>query len=363
MSCENKLTIGVIGGTRLPGNVRTFLKNFRQLFLSHPQSFDLKILLSAHVTAPEGYEQYDPGMGDPDRAISTFRSLTTGAISYARRYNIDLLFQVTMFPLHGAATAIAGSLTNTPVLTRFAGDNFHEFRFSSGLNAIKTFGLNNMLGRIPLTLSDGTIVLGPHGRSEITSRSRDLPVFTIPQPIDRDTFYKVSKKRETEIATELGFPPDVRTFLTVGRLTKRKGMSALIETAEQLSDSGESFRWYVAGEGPMREQLEVTSNVEPLGRVDHDIIADYYRAADLLVHPSLIDGLPNVLLEAAACGTPSVARNVGDCALVASKTFSETHELTDVLLEDIEFVELGEEFDIDNLQTRYQDCILASIQK
>lgn len=363
MSDRTEITVGVVGGTRLPGNVRTFLTNLRQLLVSHPQPFELKILLSDHVTAPKGYEQYDPGMGDPDRATSTFRSLTAGATSYARHCNIDLLFQVTMFPLHGAATAIAGKITNTPVLTRFAGDNFREFRFSSGFDVIKAFGLNNVLGRIPLILSDRTIALGPYGRSEIVSRSRNLPVSIVPQPINRDIFYPVSEKREEKIAAELGFPDDIRTFLTVGRLTERKGANTLIETAERLAKSGEPFRWYVAGEGPMREQLAATPNVEPLGRVDHDTIADYYRAADLLVHPSLIDGLPNVLLEAAACGTASVARDVGDCAVVASRTFSETDELSEILSKDIKPTDLGKQFDIQNLRKKYLDCLFEVIHE
>lgn len=357
MSDRTKITVGVVGGTRLPGNVRTFLTNLRQLLVSHPQPFELKILLSDHVTAPKGYEQYDPGMGDPDRATSTFRSLTAGATSYARHCNLDLLFQVTMFPLHGAATAIAGKITNTPVLTRFAGDNFREFRFSSGFDVIKAFGLNNVLGRIPLILSDRTIALGPYGRSEIVSRSRNLPVSIVPQPINRDRFYPVSEKQEKEIAAELGFPTDVRTFLTVGRLTVRKGASTLIETAERLTKSGEPFRWYVAGEGPMREQLATTPYVKTLGRVDHDTIADYYRATDLLVHPTLIDGLPNVLLEAAACGTPSVARDVGDCSIAASRTFSETNELPDLLMEEHEPVELGDRLDPNNLRAHYAEVL------
>jgi glycosyltransferase involved in cell wall biosynthesis len=363
MSDRTEITVGVVGGTRLPGNVRTFLTNLCRLLVSHPQPFELKILLSDHVTAPKGYEQYDPGMGDPKRAISTFRSLTAGATSYARHCNIDLLFQVTMFPLHGAATAIAGNITNTPILTRFAGDNFREFRFSSGFGIVKTFGLNNVLGRIPLKLSDRTIALGPYGRSEIVSRSRNLPVSIIPQPIDQDTFYPVSKKRENEIAAELGFPGGVRTFLTVGRLTERKGAGTVIKTAEQLTKSGEPFRWYIAGEGPIREQLASTPNVEPLGKVDHDAIADYYRAADLLVHPSLIDGLPNVLLEAAACGTPSLARDVGDCAVVASRTFSKTDELSKLLSKDIKPTELGNDFDMRNMGKKYVNCLSKVVYK
>jgi glycosyltransferase involved in cell wall biosynthesis len=52
--------------------------------------------------------------------------------------------------------------------------------------------------------------------------------------------------------------------------------------------------------------------VVPLGFVDDErFLATAYNAADLFVHPSLADNLPNVLLESIACGTPAVAFEVG----------------------------------------------------
>ena len=47
------------------------------------------------------------------------------------------------------------------------------------------------------------------------------------------------------------------------------------------------------------------------GSQPQDRLPDWYRAADLMVLPSLSEGLPNVLREAGACGTPFVASNVG----------------------------------------------------
>jgi glycosyltransferase involved in cell wall biosynthesis len=53
-------------------------------------------------------------------------------------------------------------------------------------------------------------------------------------------------------------------------------------------------------------------NVESLGYVDHErtkILA--YNAADVFVHPARVDNLPNVVMEAIACGTPVIGLPVG----------------------------------------------------
>src|SRR5207244_6384979 len=77
-------------------------------------------------------------------------------------------------------------------------------------------------------------------------------------------------------------------------------------------------RLYLVGDGPLRGRLEKAAGA--LGLADvvsfvgprlHDELPDWYRAADLTVLPSRSEGLPNVLRESLACGTPFVASRVG----------------------------------------------------
>ena len=77
-------------------------------------------------------------------------------------------------------------------------------------------------------------------------------------------------------------------------------------------------RMTVAGSGPERDRLErlaselgVADAVEFCGRVERDVMASLYRDADVVVNPSLVDNMPNSVLEALATGVPVVSTNVG----------------------------------------------------
>ena len=74
----------------------------------------------------------------------------------------------------------------------------------------------------------------------------------------------------------------------------------------------------IAGSGPEASRLESLStqlglqgSVRFAGRLDRDAMAGLYRAADVMLNPSLADNMPNSILEALACGVPVVSTNVG----------------------------------------------------
>lgn len=122
----------------------------------------------------------------------------------------------------------------------------------------------------------------------------------------------------------LGIDPARAALLYVGNLLPVKGPDILIDACKMLADRGLTFDLHMIGRGPLRTNLERQSSVGQLagrvrfhGVVPHDQLPDWFRAATMLVLPSRSEGVPNVLLEAAACGTPFVASRVGGVPEIA----------------------------------------------
>lgn len=97
---------------------------------------------------------------------------------------------------------------------------------------------------------------------------------------------------------------------SVGRLVPVKGFDVLIEAVRSLGDDVDA-EYVVLGDGPERDALERAAQGLPVsfpGAVhDPGAVADFLRGLDVFVLPSRSEGLPNVVLEAAACGVPVVA--------------------------------------------------------
>ena len=106
-------------------------------------------------------------------------------------------------------------------------------------------------------------------------------------------------------------------ILSVGSLIPRKGHDLTLQALQRMPDC----RLLIAGEGPLRAQLEalartlgVADRVRFLGGVPHAELPGLYRAADISVLASEREGWANVLLESMACGTPVAATDVNGAA-------------------------------------------------
>ena len=96
----------------------------------------------------------------------------------------------------------------------------------------------------------------------------------------------------------LGVRSDRFAVLFVGRFVEKKGLGVIRSLADNFPD----VEWLMCGWGPIDPTRWATPNVRVLGAVDSPRLAAAYRAADVLMLPSVGEGLPLVVQEALASG-------------------------------------------------------------
>jgi glycosyltransferase involved in cell wall biosynthesis len=129
----------------------------------------------------------------------------------------------------------------------------------------------------------------------------------------------VPRATDTErrrLRTDFGIPQDAFVILNIGRLAEQKAQADLIEAAAVVRNTHPEVSLSILGEGHLRRPLE--ERIAALGLGDTVRILgfksnthEYLAAADAFVLPSINEGLPIALLEAAAAGLPIVCTPVG----------------------------------------------------
>jgi glycosyltransferase involved in cell wall biosynthesis len=142
------------------------------------------------------------------------------------------------------------------------------------------------------------------------------PVRVVPNGADDRVFLPRSAE---EARVRVAVPPGEGPVLGyVGKLVPRKDPGALVEAMGILAARpGGAPRLLVGGVGELRPALEararelgVHERIRFLGKIPHDDVAWVMSAADVVVLPSLSEGLPTVVCEAMACARPVVATAV-----------------------------------------------------
>ncbi len=182
---------------------------------------------------------------------------------------------------------------------------------------------------------------------------------------------------------ELGLAPDRRVILFVGRHDAQKRLDVLLRAMPAILARVPGARLACAGRGPDRAALEalarelgVHDRVAFLGA--REDVPGLLRAASVLVLPSASEGIPNVVLEAFASGTPVVATDipgtrdvarhereallvpVGDAAALAASVVRllEDRALAERLA-DAARARVLEEFDLERIADRYAELFRA----
>ncbi len=149
-------------------------------------------------------------------------------------------------------------------------------------------------------------------------------VRVVPNAVDLARFTGVAERRGEGPAVGIaGAPPlpdDAFLLVTVGRQVRRKGFAWFIENV--MPKLPDRVVFFLAGDGPEREGIQAAiratrleQRVVPLGKISEAELVELYRCGRLFVMPNVVvpgdmEGFGIVMLEAGACGLPTLAADL-----------------------------------------------------
>jgi len=153
------------------------------------------------------------------------------------------------------------------------------------------------------------VVANSPGLKAMSEKTDPVAVQMIPNGVDTEFFVPAAPARPRNL------PP---RLLFVGRFQAQKNLLWLLEQLAEIRRASRlSFALDLVGDGPLRpalaarvHELGLADVVQFHGWKDRAELRAYYQAADLVINPSLYEGMPNVVLEAMACGRPVLASRV-----------------------------------------------------
>jgi teichuronic acid biosynthesis glycosyltransferase TuaC len=238
------------------------------------------------------------GMAGPLYAAS----LATTVLPYRGR--VDVVLGAWAYPDGFAAVAIADML-GVPCVIKLHGSDMNVVAHLPGPRRRLLWALPRASRVVAVSrqLAERALELGV----------RPERVDVVPNGIDRDVF-RPSDRAQARRA--LGLPDAAPIVLYVGHLKEEKGALDLIRAFGSVGDRLQGARLVMVGDGAAESACralatELGVSVDFAGAQPHETIPTWLAAADTLALPSWNEGMPNVVVEALACGRPVVATAVG----------------------------------------------------
>ena len=226
-------------------------------------------------------------------------------LPHVRSFSPDLIFSFFVYPAGYAALEIGRKL-GVPAVVMAIGSDIHSIGDRiSAMHTRKVLREIDFLVTVSGDLRNKALGMGARPeKSRAVVNGCDLAVF---HPRDR-----------LQAREKLKIDADAEAVVYIGRMDVKKGLRELVQAAASLRSERPRLHVYLVGEGPDRPEIDSAIQANDAAGYIHmlpgcafDDVAVWMAAADLVTLPSYMEGCPNVVLEALACGRPVVATHVG----------------------------------------------------
>ena len=180
-----------------------------------------------------------------------------------------------------------------------------------GIRNVYSAIYNSLELQIALYFTNAFITNSISTAKELSNRNRKKlkPIYVVPNAVFED--FEPRETVRQKLTQELGLRPDALWLISLGRLVQFKHFDELLEVAASLLDKQHNFQLVLIGSGPeeshlvkLSHQLHLDDCVRFTGEIPNAI--RWLKGFDIFCMPSVLEGQPNVVMEAAAAGLPIV---------------------------------------------------------
>lgn len=185
-----------------------------------------------------------------------------------------------------------------------------------------------------ITVADSTIAVSSNTAKDVAHWLNISPAKIEIVPNGVDTVFNLpDQKTVADWKQQYAKSPDEICLLHVGSNHQRKNIETVLTVIKAIADRGIPVRlWKVGGDFYPEQQQYIKANnlsqyITSVSNPERQAVINFYCAADALVAPSLYEGFGLTVLEAMACGTPTITSNVsaipevvGDAAVLVEPT-------------------------------------------
>ncbi|MDD3876066.1 MAG: glycosyltransferase [Bacteroidales bacterium] len=214
-----------------------------------------------------------------------------------KKLNPKIIIGIYEIP-HGLLAVIAGLLLKKPSVVSIIGNPAYA-KLRKGLR----------LKLILWILKKCTFatVTGSNSKNFLISKNIEPDkIFILPNTLDFSFFEVLNIRKEYDI-------------VSLGRISEEKHVEIIVAIIKKIKLSNSSVRAAIAGKGDQLETIkqlikenDLTENIELLGYVPDEEMNLFFNKGRIFILTSETEGFPRTIVQAAACGVPVIASNVGD---------------------------------------------------
>lgn len=234
------------------------------------------------------------------------KSIRKAVYNLKKKFDFELIHAHTAFP-DGYAGGVLAKELGVPLITSLHGSDIMVYPKRHPKIWMRT--------QEALQWSNQVIAISQSLWQEARKIDSRVQGCMIHNGFDASVFYPQDQQM---IRQQLDLESNAKILLFVGNLYPIKGPNVLLESFAQIANQDPKLQLVYVGDGTLRqslqaraEELQIQNQVMFVGRKPYTDVPLWINGADLVVVPSLSEGLGSINMEAMGCHKPVVASRVG----------------------------------------------------